>query len=252
MAVVTCSEVVAQCLSGQGSGWKHFVTDYLPFARAVLDYHYPELKESQEATLRAIVLNAQDQNAAFFRSYQGQSEREFLLHLREHVLQTVERGHPAATPEVPLDWVVLEEALADLSALDRQVVWTAILGARRDDIAALLRLDVNTVTGATDKAQELLKGRCDRWHSGLVQENRHLLVREARSRHTNDCCEPKIFLKLLDGQITWRDRLQVERHLAQCWHCVDQLCRFREVIHLSRKTQPLTKAYAEACLRALA
>ncbi len=51
--------------------------------------------------------------------------------------------------------------------------------------------------------------------------------------------------------ITWRDREELDRHLAGCWHCVDQFCRFRETLFLSRRAHPLPEREAEAYLRVL-
>ncbi|MBI3664961.1 MAG: hypothetical protein HY236_01850 [Acidobacteria bacterium] len=76
MPVMTCSDMVAQCLAQQDSAWRHFVTHYLPFAAAVLDRHFPELSPRREELLRLALLEARAGEIRFFREYHGQSERE--------------------------------------------------------------------------------------------------------------------------------------------------------------------------------
>ncbi len=85
----------------------------------------------------------------------------------------------------------------------------------------------------------------------MLEENRHLLASQARLRVTAECPRPKAFLRLLDGQNTWRERYDLEDHLERCWRCVDYLCRFREVHRLSRLLRPFSPAEAEPFLRAL-
>ena len=162
-----------------------------------------------------------------------------------------ERRPPPPDPEVGLEFEVFETALAALSPIERQIVWTPLLGPKHDDADQILRLDPKVVASSTGKAQEALRVSCDRWSAGMLLENRHRLLAAARGRHTSDCPSPRAFLRLIDGQITWRDRADVEHHLTVCWHCVDYICRFREVIFLSAKTQPLPDAGVESYLKLL-
>ena len=99
------------------------------------------------------------------------------------------------------------------------------------------------------KAQDSLRAASDRWNADMLAANRHVLIREARARRTKECVAPKMFLRLLDGQITWRDRTEIEHHLTACWCCVDLLCCFREVIFLARSTQALPESQMEAYLK---
>ncbi|MBI3694253.1 MAG: hypothetical protein HY238_05370 [Acidobacteria bacterium] len=252
MAVLTCSDMVTQCLEGQPSGWKQFVSEYLPFAATVLDRHFPRLSARRDELLRELLLRVRDEDARFFRDYSGHSEREFLMHLREYVLGVGEEQEaPAPAPEIPLEWDVFDRALTGLSALERQMVWMFLLSPNNDDTDQILRVDPKAVTTLLARAQEGLRAACDRWNPEMLAQNRHLLDQEARARRTKECPAPKVFLRALDGQITWRDREELDRHLAGCWHCVDQFCRFREILFLSRRTQPLPDPETEAYLKVL-
>ena len=252
MALLTCTDLVRQCLDPDASAWRHFITDYLPFAGLLLDRHYPQLAPLREALLREVLLRARDEQSRFFRDYRGRSEREFLLHLREMVLSVLDEAAPVAPiPETPLDWETFEAALAPLTALEKQVVWLDALNPREPDLAIMLRMDDRSVAAARQKAQDLLRAQCDRWSADQLVQNRYLLALAVRSRATKDCAEARVFLHLLDGQLTWRDRTELERHLEQCWHCVDALCRLREAARLGRVSRPFTEAEAQPYFRAL-
>ena len=252
MAVFTCAEMVDACLAGDEAGWKHFITDYLPFAGVLLDRHYAQLITRRDALLREVLLRARDQDLQFFREYRGHSEREFLLHLREHVLRVLEEAEPAVrAPEVPLSWEAFEQAFQKLTALERQVVWLHLLNPRAEDAALMLRADQPSVDAILARTQEQLRASVDHWWAGLLEQNRHLLIQHARERATKDCLEPTTFLRLLDGQNPWRARYETENHLVACWYCVDLLSRFREVARLARLTQPLGDAEAEPYAQAL-
>lgn len=79
----------------------------------------------------------------------------------------------------------------------------------------------------------------------MLAQNRRQLAQDARESATKDCPAPKTFLRLLDGQITWRDRVEVEHHTSTCWRCVDLLCRFREVVFVAGLCRPHSEAEAQ-------
>ena len=250
MPVLTCAEMVAQCLDQRETGWRHFIREYLPFASALLERHFPQLTPRREALLREVLLRAADQHAQFFRDYSGHSEREFLLHLREHAMHVgEEEQHGPAAPEIPLEWDVFEKALQEFTPLERQVVWAFVLAPRTDDAAKVLRVDPKFVSATLAKAQELLRASSDHWNAEMLAENRESLARAGRALRTSACPAPKAFLRLLDGQITWRDRGELEQHLTGCWHCVDLLCRFREIAFLAVQVRPLSEVEAEPYLK---
>ena len=246
MPVVTCFDMVSQCRAGDAAGWRHFIAHYVPFAGAVLGRDYPRLSARRAELLREILLRARDQDAQFFRDFSGQSEREFLLHLREHVATVADEGSPGEVdPEIPLVWDVFAKALEGLTLLERQASWLLILAPEAQDAHEILRVDAQSVAAATGKAQDALRAACDRWSADMLSQNRRQLAQDARSRATKDCPAPKSFLRLLDGQMTWRDRVDAEHHISTCWRCVDLLCRFREVVFVFGLCRPLSEAEAQ-------
>ena len=252
MPLLTASEMVEACLSNHPSGWKHFVAAYLPFASLLLDRHYPQLAPRRESLLREVLLRSRDHDNLFFRDYRGHSEREFLLHLRELALLVFEEAEPAVPPpEIPLPFDLFAQAFSSLTALERQVVWLYLLHPDAPDTPLLLRADVASITAMLSRAQDLLRAALDRWSASLLAQNRHLLAQHARTLQTKDCPPPKAFLHHIDGQITWRDRQDLEHHLTQCWFCIDLIARFREIYRLARLIQPLSDPEADPYVRTI-
>jgi len=250
MAVLTCAEMLEQCLAGRETAWRHFVSEYLPFASAVVERHCPD-PARRSALLREAMLGTRDDQARFFRDYHGQGEREFLLHLRDHVCRVLEAAAaPLSDPDVPLEWEAFDKAVAGLGPLERQAVWMPLVTPAAEGVAAALRVDPATVEAAQAKAQELLRAACDHWSADMLQANRRLLLQAARSRPAPDCPDQKVFIRLIDGQITWRARADLEHHLANCWPCIDRLCRFREVYWLSRQAPAVSVSERESLLQA--
>ena len=248
MPALTSSDLAAQCLAGSDDAWRRFITRYMPFAAAILDRYRPDAGTNRREWLEKILASARGPDAGFFREYQGQSEREFLLHLREHVLTAAPAGQLSQDPPSasPLDWEVFEKALSGLTALERQIVWTSMLSPAAGDADKVLRLDPATVLAVMSKAQELLRDLCGMWSDQMLGQNRVRLAQRARLSPAGDCPVPRLYLRMLDGQITWRDRSELEQHLCRCWYCVDILCRFREVTFLWDQAQPLLDSDAQA------
>jgi hypothetical protein len=247
MAVSTCAEMVARCLERDQTAWRQFIGDHVPFAAAILDRYFPALASRREELCDALLARTAADECRFFRDYSGQSDREFLLHLRDLAIEIGSARQPAApAPDVPLDWETFDKAFAGFTALERQGVWLFVLAPQAGDRDKILRLAPEAAAAHLSKAQEALRAACDRWSADMLAQNAPLLAREARAHRTNDCAEPKKFLHLLDGQTTWRDREILEQHLAACWHCVDVLSRFRESIFLARSIQPLPQSQIEA------
>jgi hypothetical protein len=109
----------------------------------------------------------------------------------------------------------------------------------------MLRVSSQTVEKVRDRAAELIRGKVDTWRRTLLAENGPALGREAAAGTTPDCLPTKAFLDVVDGRTTWRGREMMERHLGNCWHCVDHFCRMLEVVHLLRDSQPISDAESE-------
>ncbi len=241
MAVLTSSDMARQCQEEQPAGWRYFIKHYLPFAAALLDRHCPESAPKRDALLEQILQRSRRQDSQFFRDYRGQSEREFLLYFRDSVLAVVsEQAAPADRPaEMVLEWEVFQKSLEGFSPLEQQAIWMFLICPRARDWNEILSLESKSAQAVLAKAQDAIRAAWNEWNPEMLAANRSALMQAARSSGTNNCPDAKAFVRLLDGQITWRDRADIERHTAGCWYCVDVLCRLREAAFVARQVQPL-------------
>ncbi len=253
MAVITCSDMARQCQDGHPAGWRHFVKYYLPFAAALVDRHCSESAPKRDALLEEVLQRSRGQNFHFFRNYQGQSEREFLLYFRDYVLAIAQEqaAPPERPPQIVLEWELFQRSLEGFSLLERQAIWMFLLCPWASDWSEILNLEPKSAHAILAKAQDAMRAAYEEWNPEMLPQNRNALAQTARSLAANNCPATRAFVRLLDGQITWRDRADIERHTAGCWCCVDVLCRLREAAFVARRIQPLPDAETERYLSGL-
>jgi hypothetical protein len=237
--------MVSQCRAGEAAGWRHFVAHYVTFIRSLLDRHFSELRNHHDSLLNDVLVRARAEDGQLFLSFSAQSEREFLVHLREFIATVAEEAVAPEGREDPLGWDVFAGALQDLSLLEKEAVWMILLAPAAHDAHEVLRIDNKSTAEALLKAQDALRGACDTWSADLLTQSRRALAEHARSIPAIHCQSPKSFLRLLDGEMTWRDRLELEHHTTSCWRCLDLLCRFQEVVFVAGQSRTLSHEEAE-------
>jgi hypothetical protein len=62
---------------------------------------------------------------------------------------------------------------------------------------------------------------------------------EVRAARTPDCPPRRLWVRILDGQISWYDKTPAENHMAGCVHCLETWASLREADYLRRTTPPL-------------
>lgn len=217
MAVYTCLDMVRDCRAGRREGWEHFITEYFPFCQAVIEHYLPE-RSGEPDILRTLMVIFSRPGCTIFEISGVALEREFLLGLRNTVLEQLRPPRSGQTaPDTSL--------LAGFSALERQIGWLETMGYEDRDAARMLNLDQQTVASARAKLHEVLQG------AGLFGTVLPAAV--------EDCIIPRLLADYTDGRLTWQTREAVERHLCGCWRCVDLLCRLRESEFLMHRRLPL-------------
>ena len=215
----------------------HFIVHYVPAIRQALAHYAPE-RAQDAALLNQILLSVRQPESFLFQSAEPPEERWFVAQLRQLVV--AELAAPPA--EIPLDLETLTAALGPLTMTEKQAAWFETMGYSPAQAGPMLRVSPETVEKVRHRAAELIRGKVDSWRRTLLAENGPALGREAAAGTGQDCLPTKAFLDVVDGRTTWRGREMMERHLLNCWHCVDHFCRMLEVVHLLRASQPLSEA----------
>ena len=238
--IYTCYEMVRDCRAGVPEGWRHFISHYVPAIRRTVAHYAPE-RAGDAALLEHILLAVRRPESFLFQSAEPPEERWFVAQLRQLIV--TELAAPAA--EIPLDLEILTAALEPLTMTEKQAAWLETMRYSPAQTGPMLRVSPETVEKVRDRAAELIRGKVDSWRRTLLAENGPALGREAAPVTGEDCLPTKAFLDVVDGRTTWRDREMMERHLKNCWHCVDHFCRMLEVVHLLRGCQELTEGEGE-------
>ena len=236
--IYTCYEMVRDCRADLPEGWGYFVTEYVPLIRRLLAHYAPR---SDAELLNRTLLALRQPASSMFQSLEPAPERWFMAELRQKVLAEL----PAAAPEIELDLETLAAALEPLTSVEKQAVWFETMGYSPAETGPMVRMEPATVEKIRARASECLRGRLDRWNSAILAANGPALGRAATAAATKDCLPVKAFLDRIDGRTTWLGRDESERHVLQCWHCVDRHCRMLEVVEMLRGLTPLTPEEAQ-------
>ncbi len=255
--VHTFRDMIEGCRRRDAQSWREFVTGYLPLARHFLLQYFPGLSGPNasgnvERLLPGVFAGTLDDDGSFFRSFTGRAEREFMVHFRRYVLgrgRTLAELPAPAAPPVTLE--VLEAALKEFSALQRQVAWLFMLGYPPDTVAPILNRKEGTTAEVVRTAQERLRTAMESWSEESLRSSGPALVEAVASRESQDCYPYLTVHRIVDGQISWRDRERILNHLAACFFCVERFCTFQEVVYFSRKSPAPSETETEAVLAAL-
>jgi hypothetical protein len=233
--VYTCFEMVRDCRANLPEGWRYLASAYVPVIRRILAHYAPGAGD-EAARVERVLLALRQPGCALFQSTDPSPERWLVGELRQMILAEL----PVPEPEIALDLETVTEALAPLTATEKQAAWFETMHHDSASTGALMRVAPATVEKIRGRAAELIRGKVDRWNRSMLADNGLALGHEAAAAGGKDCLPVKAFLDILDGRTTWREREVMERHVNVCWHCVDHVARMQEVIGLLRSSRPLS------------
>jgi hypothetical protein len=211
MAIYTSYEMISDCRAGKPEGWLYLVRQFVPPVRWVLARY-----GQGEAELRALLTSLKNGGIAKF---EPMVHREFIAGLRPE---------PVAPGEPPFELSVLSEAMTDVPVLERQNLWFETMGYDTTLSAKLLRQAPETTQKTRDRLIEVLRTNLDSWTRTMLRDHGPALGAAARAGKPKETIPFRHYLDILDGRMTWQNRVGVERALQASWYEVDQFCRVRE------------------------
>lgn len=243
MAVYTCYDMIADCRAGKDAGWEYLIVNYVPAIRRLLRHYAPERDTDEE--IMAYLAALRTDSGSPMRGLNATTGREFLFGLRDHLVRWA-----GAQPDVA-DTAGIEglaATLAELTVVERQIVWFTVLGYDADAAAALMRVSPDTGRSVVERAAALLDGGASgislRAHAPALQAAARSLELEA------EVALPE-YLHFIDGRLGWSARKNVEKAMEKSWREVDRSCRIREADATARDAQPLTPEESAPLMSAL-
>jgi hypothetical protein len=226
--------MVRDCRADWHEGWRYLSSTYVPVIRRIVAHYAPGA--DQEAQVERVLLALRTPESPLFQSVDPSPERWFVGQLRQLILSEL----PVPEPEIALDLATVAEALAPLTATEKQAAWFETMGHDSASTGAMMRVAPATVEKIRARAAELIRGKVDNWNRSMLADIGLALGHEAAEASGKDCLPLKAFLDILDGRTTWREREVLEQHVNVCWHCVDHNARMQEVIGVLRSCRPLS------------
>jgi len=239
LSIYTSYDMIGDCRAGKPAGVVHFVRHFLAGCRS-LTLHYGG-GEEEVSTLLGRAPKA-------LAAMEPGPERRIMVDLRPLIQECA--GYGKGVKPTGLDLVTLSKALEEFSVLERQMVWLSSMGYDAAGIARILRVSAETAGKACVRAAELVRPHLSNWTQTILRDAGPELGEEARGAKPEEPVSFREYIEIVDGRLTWANRVPVERGLAQSWHEIDHLCRVREADDALRSVQPLneqeTAAYLEA------
>lgn len=250
--IFTYHRMIEGCLRREPAAWREFAANYLPLARHLLSQYLPAPANDRDRLLPQVFAATLEDAGGFFRSFSGRTERELLVHFRNFAVEWLRAREAVTESAAPrLDLQSLESALKDFTALQRQVIWLYGLGYEREQFAPILLMKPETAAETVRAAQEKLRAAMENWSEESLRASMAGLAAAVAGQETKECHPYLTFHRMLDGQITWRDRDAVLAHLARCFRCVDRFSVLQEVVYFAGTLSPATPAEIEALLNQL-
>lgn len=237
------------CARGERQGWEEFVREYSGITRDLLSHYFPALAPEIEDHVVAVFQRARASNNGLFQGLKFANEREFACAYRDFVF-----GYGREVARLPVPQISLEQArgvMKDLPMVEQQVLWLYMRGFQEEQIAPILMHADATARSVEQKADERVRAIVpDASPDALIISGRALM--EAAEKSKTDSCLPlKTFNNLVNGQISWRERDVAEKHVANCFHCLDRFTTFQEIVDQMKNRQPAEEEQTEKILAQL-
>jgi hypothetical protein len=239
--LLTFHKTLAGCKEGSPEAWKGFVASYTPAMLRLLSVYAPACNEEDkrevwQESLRLLCASDFER----LRAFDQQSEREFVVDLRAFLLDKVaNRLDPAAdSGAAPApEFHALKRLLKGLPLTHQLVVFLKLAGYSDGTLETILRVTPTVAQSGLERLEREYAATLKREHdAGLWPAAWLNLLRYTWSDGRDDCPALRRFVRVLDGQTGWNEKESVEKHVAECLHCLERWAALCEVIYWLRKT----------------
>lgn len=263
MAIRTVFTMVADCARGDRQGWLEFVRDFAGIARSLLSHYFPGLLPSLDEHVIAVLRRAGAEDGAWFAGLSFSNEREFMVafrdlvfaygreneRLRSETAKSAQADQPGAP--IPLTLDQLRAVTRGLMLLEREMLWLFIKGYNAERVASIMMNAAASAESVYRAAGERLQASFPGAAPENLVQSAPALMEAAEQSKTDACTSLKTFNNLVNGQITWRERESAERHMNDCFYCIDRFTTFQEMVRLRKDTPPLPPEQVETILAQL-
>lgn len=248
----TFHNILAGCEAGDADAWRAFVSDYTPIMqRLAAVYLHGANDEPWRLTLRAV----SEDNFSALRTFEHQSEREFLMGLRNFYLQRSAGALDPADDDSRIPAPTAETTAALLKGVPlvhQEVLFLKLAGYSNATLEKIFRITPavaqNSLERLKDEYRAALDNQTDR---GLRPAAWLKLMGQLHGAKTEACPPLRQFVRIQDGQAGWSEKEPAETHMANCLHCLERWTALREIAYWRRTVEPTPVATVETLIHAL-
>jgi hypothetical protein len=227
------------CTKGDPDSWQAFLASYMPIVFRLLEAYSPQMDSAARGAFwkKSLAALAAD-DFKRLREFDQQAEREFLVDLKAFVLECVLQDQGIGTGPSVISSEAVQNHLAGRPIAHQEILWLSWGGYSPAALEKVLVVPRSLVAKAleTPAGQPAFSPAA----SGMVEWLK--FVRDVRAARTEHCAPRRIFVRIMDGQISWYDKTPAEKHMAGCLTCLESWASLREADSLRRETSPLSAA----------
>jgi len=238
--LVTFHRILGGCEAGHRESWQAFLSDYTPIALELARKYVPSWPTGPAGLWQDALGALAAENFQRLRAFDHQAEREFLVDLRSFLLEYGSRkldpSHDVAGAPTP---EAVRALLKGLPLLHQEILFLKLSGYSDTTLEALLRITPAMAQKGLERLQQdyasVVKEEQDAclWPAAWSE-----LLAHARASSTEACPPLRSFVRIQDGQTNWYDKEPLERHLAECLHCLERWTALRELVYWRREAKP--------------
>jgi hypothetical protein len=217
----------------------------------LLDVYAPQMgRQARESLWQDALQGLATDDFKRLRGFDHQAEREFLIDLKGHVLDLALQRLGGAPSEGRHTVESVGRLVEGRPIAHQELILLNLGGYSPAVLEKLLVVPQTLVAKALTPAAGAEPGQSGA--SPARPETAWLeFLREVHAARTPDCPPRRIFVRILDGQISWYDKTPAENHMTRCLHCLEVWASLREADALRRETAPLPDGEVLAYLAAL-
>jgi hypothetical protein len=249
MAIRTIFSMVEDCARGERQGWYEFARDYAAIARSLLQQYFPTLNPELDSHVGFVFERARANDNQWVRDLRFQNERELLMSFRQLVFAYGREQARVPAPEISLEQ--MRQIMRDLTVVQRELLWLFVKGYDAPRIAAVMMNADVTANDLKRVADERLGQILPGASPEAFNVSARVLIEAAEKTAGEHCLPWKTFNNLINGQISWRERELAEKHIGDCFNCIDRFTSFQEMIRYRKDAQPASEAEIESILARL-
>lgn len=236
-------------LTGEAAGWRGLIGLIGPTAGAVGVHYFPRVWAKEELAAEDALLELHRDNAQCLGEFKGTAENEFLFFLKYLILPLGEAKEDAP-PNVAMSLELFTKLLEGLPYVPKQILAVGAKGYLVADVGKILKIDEKHAQEVIEAAKEKLKGLAgERYRDDMMHEGWRVFRALHKEGAKEGCVADKTFVRIADGQVTWREKEAAEQHMEDCLRCLDRWTDYQEMRMYYASLSPAAASFVETILR---